>query len=552
MIRTLVGFDRMHPKPNGEFKLWVRGESLGNLEDYPECYLLPKFDIGAPPPCQAETMIFAILTLVILPFVESITPARRTSIRVDSNHPGGDYRVVYLPSEEILLEGDGFSVFANGRWYAHMGGTEGYIASAEGWNRDNYNKLYEPLYLQDSSRIAGEDEVLGRYEGTAWTWSSASPPSLSSSSSSSSSSRPSSSSSSVLVKTTWKNFHSGRHIVFETEFPVGANNTSPTLHAFMKKSALLSGTLSWQGSFISPRIHDGASTGTQGGPTVFFNAAAGSTSDNNNSNNNNNVVLTLSPWFGQYPGTRSSSISSSSDGTNKSSSPAGMDDDDKYPRGLEGGWKLFSGGNGNRFDGKAAVWAPGVSGGVDSIPPGFRQRLLLTLAPYQQGCIDVLFSAAAAAAAAALLKKKEDLTVTKIGYQTDNGAAYCFCEGNCSETLLTVVKSLQAHGLNISYLSFQDSQYFNGTKWEAVTSDVSLVSDTMAYDFYYDMFARGKAVGMVSFEPDFMNQNINCVPQFVRTVDRATRWQKGMAKAAADLDVAIQWLVLRNSNRRAS
>ena len=38
---------------------------------------------------------------------------------------------------------------------------------------------------------------------------------------------------------------------------------------------------------------------------------------------------------------------------------------------------------------------------------------------------------------------------------------------------------------------------------------------------------------MVSFEPDFMNQNYNCVDDFVETVDQAELWQHGMADAAA-------------------
>ena len=37
---------------------------------------------------------------------------------------------------------------------------------------------------------------------------------------------------------------------------------------------------------------------------------------------------------------------------------------------------------------------------------------------------------------------------------------------------------------------------------------------------------------MVSFEPDFMNQNYNCVPDFVESADNARTWQMGMAVAA--------------------
>ena len=38
-----------------------------------------------------------------------------------------------------------------------------------------------------------------------------------------------------------------------------------------------------------------------------------------------------------------------------------------------------------------------------------------------------------------------------------------------------------------------------------------------------------------------MNQNYNCVDDFVETVDAATTWQRGMADAAAARNVTIQW-----------
>ena len=46
---------------------------------------------------------------------------------------------------------------------------------------------------------------------------------------------------------------------------------------------------------------------------------------------------------------------------------------------------------------------------------------------------------------------------------------------------------------------------------------------------------------MQSFEPDFMNQNYNCVPAFIESATNATTWQHGMADAALAADVAVQW-----------
>jgi len=46
---------------------------------------------------------------------------------------------------------------------------------------------------------------------------------------------------------------------------------------------------------------------------------------------------------------------------------------------------------------------------------------------------------------------------------------------------------------------------------------------------------------MFSFEPDFMNQNYNCVPDFIHTTDQAHMWQMGMADAALAANVTVQW-----------
>ena len=74
----------------------------------------------------------------------------------------------------------------------------------------------------------------------------------------------------------------------------------------------------------------------------------------------------------------------------------------------------------------------------------------------------------------------------------------------------------------------------NGT-WLGVSADTTLpacgaygftdADPTVARDFYDWFFAKGTAVGMTSFEPDFMNQNYNCVAEFVRSTRNATVWQ---------------------------
>jgi hypothetical protein len=87
--------------------------------------------------------------------------------------------------------------------------------------------------------------------------------------------------------------------------------------------------------------------------------------------------------------------------------------------------------------------------------------------------------------------------------------------------------------------------------WIGVASDATLpgcndftFQDATAAESraFYDWFlAKGAAKGMVSFEPDFMNQNYNCVPDFIESATNADTWQHGMADAAHALNLTLQW-----------
>ena len=59
--------------------------------------------------------------------------------------------------------------------------------------------------------------------------------------------------------------------------------------------------------------------------------------------------------------------------------------------------------------------------------------------------------------------KVADVTVEKVGYQTDNGAMYCFCpDANCSQTLITKMHELEKGGAPMGYLSFQGAGASSG------------------------------------------------------------------------------------------
>ncbi|KAH8056649.1 hypothetical protein JL722_7490 [Aureococcus anophagefferens] len=198
---------------------------------------------------------------------------------------------------------------------------------------------------------------------------------------------------------------------------------------------------------------------------------------------------------------------------------------------LQGG----AAGPGKTWDGAPAVWAPGTAGTVDSI-----RR--------------------AATGAGERATPYDDVTLQKVGYQTDNGAFYCFCGGgDCSQTLIDKGAELRDHGAPMGYLSFQGAGASSGrgqaAPWCVSTWGVdgglrsqyplSVGELSRAFDapvqLYAPYFCPGSdyfnetspwtALGMASFEPDFMQANYNCVDEFVQTVD-GRAWQRGMADAA--------------------
>jgi len=472
------------------------------------------------------------------------------------------YRVVDSDSNCTMLQGSEIAVFMAGKWCVAMP-LEHNITN----DHDHY-----PLIHKDHRTIRGWQSGLGPYEGVQVTWH------CEIDAISSSKGTPKR----VSVVTSLKNFESKLAIVFEVEWPEGAWDTNmmsttddhdvsltnfPTFlwDSNTNETADIFSALSWEGSFLqSVRGH---SKGPAGGPTVLYNSSS-STLEN---------VMIISPFNSRY-------------------------------------WKTFSAGNNFNWRGQAAI-APGTSGRITSLPKGFRQSFLLLQA--RQGGI----TAGLAEWGYVMQRKKkiEDVTLQKVGYQTDNGAMYCFCkEKNCSDTLLSKMNELKEEEYSpMGYLSFQgagassgrgkgapwcvatwgvdgglnrkeypldidafqralgiplqlyapyfcpENSYFgNNSKWDFVISDESLpgcnrfafqsVSADQSRDFYGWFLDKGLKVGMASFEPDFMNQNFNCVPNFVQSATNADKWLSGMADAALDRNISVQWCYATPSDLLAS
>eukprot|EP00546_Thalassionema_frauenfeldii_P019243 CAMPEP_0178900492 /NCGR_PEP_ID=MMETSP0786-20121207/3503_1 /TAXON_ID=186022 /ORGANISM="Thalassionema frauenfeldii, Strain CCMP 1798" /LENGTH=787 /DNA_ID=CAMNT_0020571501 /DNA_START=126 /DNA_END=2490 /DNA_ORIENTATION=+ len=459
-----------------------------------------------------------------------------------------------------MLQGSDISVFLAGKWCVA--------------NPSHYGDDYYPLIQKDRQTLRGWQNVLGSYEAVQTIWECQIHENKDKTAT-------------IPVVTSLKNFDSKLAVVFELEWPEGAWNTSSSAKdgndvsmtnfpTFLWKNntndeegipQFLS-ALSWEGSFLQS-VHE-HSKGPAGGPTVLYNASS-TRLDN---------VMILSPWNSRY-------------------------------------FKTYTAGNHFNYRGQAAI-SPGTSGRITSLPNGFRQSFLLLQAKHgglTAGLAE--WGQTMKLSRPSQGKKIDDVTLQRVGYQTDNGAMYCFCqETNCSETLLSKMNELEDDSSPMGYLSFQgagassgrgegapwcistwgvdgglnrkeypldmnafqralgiplqlyapyfcpENSYFgnDNSKWKYVTSDETLpgcngfafqsVSADQSRDFYGWFMDKGLKVGMSSFETDFMNQNYNCVPNFVQSPKNGDQWLAG--DAALERNITIQWCYATPSDLLAS
>ena len=79
-------------------------------------------------------------------------------------------------------------------------------------------------------------------------------------------------------------------------------------------------------------------------------------------------------------------------------------------------------------------------------------------------------------------------------------------------------------------------------KWPFTAADESLpgcdgyrfknVAPNAARSFYEYFLAQGKRGGMVAFEPDFMQQNYQCVREYIEELNAMPTWLAGLEAAA--------------------
>ena len=89
----------------------------------------------------------------------------------------------------------------------------------------------------------------------------------------------------------------------------------------------------------------------------------------------------------------------------------------------------------------------------------------------------------------------------------------------------------------------------NGGKWPFLASDTSLpgcggysfknVAPDKAFEFYSWFLQQGREGGMVAFEPDFLQQNHQCLPAFRSNLSAMPTWLDGLSGAAVAMEPPV-------------
>ncbi|KAH3797073.1 uncharacterized protein LOC127837128 [Dreissena polymorpha] len=232
----------------------------------------------------------------------------------------------------------------------------------------------------------------------------------------------------------------------------------------------------------------------------------------------------------------------------------------------------------------------GVMGGVSEIPAGYNQDFIL----YYASGINKAFEGWGATLRGYYGKKPEmqrnDLTITHLGYWTDNGAYYYYNtepDKNYQQTVLDVKKYINMTGIPYKYFQYDSWWYYkgigdgvktwvsrpdvfpdgfvnvsrmlnlpaaahnrywaadttyakqNGGKYEFVVEAVkALPVDQL---FWYDLFRDAKKWGLIQYEQDWLNVEFSGVQALLHNLTLGTTWLTQMAYAAEDSNIFIQY-----------
>lgn len=480
-----------------------------------------------PQSCRTALFIAAprvgVVSLLLLCSPRSVHAAPPLPVRCEFT-ASGEYCCgraagpIHCPAEKLLV-GAPVAAFAEGAWHvAH--------------------KTLRPVGA--ATQLAGTDHI-GRFEGLRLDWVAGK---------------------STPFQTSVKNYVSPPCVIFEYTFPDGANETAHAASGQAEYDILTNfpafrnieakHAISWADNFINFQPH--LAYGPNGGPAVWFDSPG-----------TESPVLVASP-LNNFIGSSSADVLA---------------------------------------EGEGAVWAGGMTATIESLPRGFSQSFVLysgvgvtaTLHEWG-GLLQGLVNSSKIAdptltglsyqtdngaqycfcnehCDSKLIDMREYLQQIEVPVQLMSFQGGWWTNKNihtplCAPWCVTSWKP-NASKVPMGLPAFHDqlglplqlyAPYFcndtvydieNGGKWPFVASDTSLpgcggysfknVAPDHAREFYNFFFEQGRAGGMVAFEPDFLQQNYQCLPAFNTNVSAMPTWLAGLNAAgmAVEPPVPIQF-----------
>ena len=231
--------------------------------------------------------------------------------------------------------------------------------------------------------------------------------------------------------------------------------TFPSLFGIPIDNAL-DGRLSWHGSFVNAQIGTKCTTGMRGGPCVLFSTG--------NPTHGPTVVLSAMDHF--LVTTHNTKLPTTNE---------------------------------------TVAWMASSLATLQVLPKGYSHSFVAVVG--DDGITDALFRWGQFLQSHYRTQRMSDSTLTTLGYQTDNGAQYCFCPRNCDQTLLDVIQHLKnEQKVPIRYLSFQNAW------WHGTRSAPWCVSDWQENPIKIPMgvaeFSRRLSMPLQLYAPYFCNDTL--------------------------------------------
>eukprot|EP01062_Namystynia_karyoxenos_P063795 TRINITY_DN5658_c0_g2_i1.p1 TRINITY_DN5658_c0_g2~~TRINITY_DN5658_c0_g2_i1.p1 ORF type:complete len:820 (+),score=221.94 TRINITY_DN5658_c0_g2_i1:112-2460(+) len=446
--------------------------------------------------------------------------------------PGADVAVHLDEAGSYSVSVGGAAVLQGAPVAVHIGGQ---------WWKAGANSSAANLTWKAFSYDHGTDPVLGEFYGTTVRWDAGGTP----------------------FSTRARNYEAG-FAVLEALYPLGAQGTGSDpwnqhngvvaeFPAFPHSGIALPHVLSWSGAFATPR--DDFTLGPAGGPTVLFDQASGP----------NATVLIVSPldWF-----KAASEAGATHDGT-PAFVPGTSATFPSLPKEFVHRFVLY-GGRGAGVTQRVSEWGALMRRlyATRRVADVTLERLSYQTDNGAQLCFCFSDCSRKLLEVKAALDR-QGVPLGSISYQgawwdnkyihTKQAAYWCVSdfENNATKYPMDTGAFQRAVGVPLQlYAPYwcADTPYavVNGGPFNMVSSNSSLpgcgpsffrnAAPDQALLFYRWFFGKyARRYGMVSFEPDFLQENYQCTPAFIHNVSAAPAWQSGMAQAAAEAGLAMQW-----------